>query len=260
MRAKEDFKKKGKNSFIYFQVGLIAAMGLALFILEFNFKDGQKKPVCSYPTIVETEPGFEYRIAEVERVDSKPTPKPKVNIVVPKLTLPVLNDVNMVEDNVNLIKQDIGNQDDFLETNPVDDNSTSTSTDLNGATTVSGPVTPPNVFTVEQLPMFKACKGLQRSEQKACFDEQLAKAISKNLTYPERDYDNRKQGTALIEFVIDEKGNIINVKPLENNRATEDMKKAAEKAVKKIPQLIPAKQGDKNVRIKYAIPITFRLN
>ena len=78
--------------------------------------------------------------------------------------------------------------------------------------------------------------------------------------YPERDYDNGKQGTALIEFVIDENGNITNVKPLENNRATEDMKKAAEKAVKKLPQLIPAKQGDRNVRIKYAIPITFKLN
>ena len=258
MRAKEDFKKKGKNSFIYFQVGLIAAMGLALFILEFNFKDGQKKPVSVFEPIVTVEPGFEYRIAEVERVDSKPTPKPKVNIVVPKLTLPILNDVDMVDDDVKLVKQDLATQDSSQETTTADDNTNVA--DNKGEGTPSGPIAPPTFFTVEQLPMFKACKGLQRSEQKACFDEQLAKAISKNLTYPERDYDNRKQGTALIEFVIDEKGNIINVKPLENNRATEDMKKAAEKAVKKIPQLIPAKQGDKNVRIKYAIPITFRLN
>lgn len=258
MRAKEDFKKKAKNSFIYFQVGLIAAMGLALFILEFNFKDGQKKPVSVFEPIVTVEPGFEYRIAEVERVDSKPTPKPKVNIVVPKLTLPILNDVDMVDDDVKLVKQDLATQDSSQETTTPDDNTNVA--DNKGEGTPSGPIAPPTMFTVEQLPMFKACKGLQRSEQKACFDEQLAKAISKNLTYPERDYDNRKQGTALIEFVIDENGNITNVKPLENNRATEDMKKAAEKAVKKIPQLIPAKQGNKSVRIKYSIPITFKLN
>lgn len=257
MRAKEDFKKKMKNSFIYFQLGLIATMLVALVVLEFNFKDSKKKSVCQFPPIVTIEPGFEYKLADVEPTEPKITPKPKVNVVVPKLVLPILNDVDVVDNNKVLEKEKNATQDNSqAEENPVETNTSP----VNPAGTVEGPVAPPTMLTVEQLPMFKACKGLKRSEQKACFDEQLAKVISKNLTYPERDYENRKQGTALIEFIIDENGNITNVKPLENNRATEDMKKAAEKAVKRIPQLIPAKQGNKNVRIKYAIPITFKLN
>ena len=42
MKANVDFPKRAKNSFIYFQVGLIATMLVVLFILEFNFKDGSK--------------------------------------------------------------------------------------------------------------------------------------------------------------------------------------------------------------------------
>ena len=256
MRAKDDFKRKTKNSFIYFQLGLIAAMVVTLFILESNFKD-LKKPVVQYDPIDIIEPGFEYRIADVDVVETKPVVKTKVISTVPKPIQPIINDVDVVKDDVEVENHDLGTQDTSpVDANPVDTNPAAS----NPAATTGGTTEPMTPFTVEQLPMFKACKGLARSEQKACFDEQLAKAISKNLVYPERDFDNRKQGTALIEFIIDENGNITNVKPLENNRATEDMKKAAEKAVKKIPQLIPAKQGTKNVKIKYAIPITFRLN
>ena len=42
MKANVDFPKRVKNSFIYFQVGLIATMLVVLFILEFNFKDVSK--------------------------------------------------------------------------------------------------------------------------------------------------------------------------------------------------------------------------
>ena len=118
---------------------------------------------------------------------------------------------------------------------------------------------PPSIFTVEQLPMFQACKGLSRAEQKACFDEQLAKAIVKHLVYPEDDLEEGKQGVAQVEFIIDENGAITNVVALNNKRATSDMQKAAEKAVKRIPKLIPAKQGDKPVRIKYSIPVVFKI-
>ena len=117
----------------------------------------------------------------------------------------------------------------------------------------------PTVFSVEQLPMFPACKGLSRAEQKECFDEQLAKAIVKNLVYPEGDLAIGKQGVAQVEFVIDENGAITNVVAINNKRASSEMQKAAERAVKRIPKLIPAKQGNKEVRIKYTIPVVFKI-
>ncbi|VXB16421.1 conserved hypothetical protein [Flavobacterium sp. 9AF] len=259
MRAKEDFKRKAKNSFIYFQIGLIAAMVVALIVLEQNFKDLVKKPRESKIFEPILDQPFVYNPAEPEiKVKSEPRITKTVAKLEPQVKIPdVIEKFDVKDDEVKVDKQDVPTQDIALNSeNNVKTNEVSNNTDRN----TGGVTEPMNPFTVEQLPMFKACKGLSRAEQKACFDEQLAKAISKNLVYPESDYDNRKQGTALIEFIIDEKGNITNVKSLENNRATEDMKKAAEKAVKKIPQLIPAKQGNQHVKIKYSIPITFKLN
>ena len=258
MRAKDDFKRKTKNSFIYFQLGLIAAMVVTLFILESNFKEVLKKPDTGAIWKPVLDSTFVYNPAEPEAPAKVKLIAPKkIARVEPRPKVELVDKFDVKDDNEKVVKQDLGTQDNpEVDNTPVDTNPVASSP----AATTGGTTEPMNPFTVEQLPMFKACKGLARSEQKACFDEQLAKAISKNLVYPERDFDNRKQGTALIEFIIDENGNITNVKPLENNRATEDMKKAAEKAVKKIPQLIPAKQGTKNVKIKYAIPITFRLN
>lgn len=37
------------------------------------------------------------------------------------------------------------------------------------------------------------------------------------------------------------------------------MRIAAEKAIKKIPRIIPAKQGNESVKIKYIIPVSFKL-
>jgi TonB family protein len=108
--------------------------------------------------------------------------------------------------------------------------------------------------------MFDACKGVRREEQKECFDNELQKFINKNISYPSNDIENRKEGTALIEFIIDENGYVTNVKALDNKRATVDMQKAAEKAIRKMPKIIPARQGKENVKIKYQIPVLFRLN
>ena len=46
---------------------------------------------------------------------------------------------------------------------------------------------------------------------------------------------------------------------INNKRASSEMQKAAERAVKRIPKLIPAKQGNKEVRIKYTIQVVFKI-
>ena len=45
MKPNVDFPKKAKNSFIFFQIGLIATMLVVLFVLEFNFELKPKKAV-----------------------------------------------------------------------------------------------------------------------------------------------------------------------------------------------------------------------
>ena len=251
MRTNENFQRKTKNSVIYFQVGLIAVLVLVLSFLEFKFLSFSKDTVFKAEPIWTEEAAFVYN---PEVIKSNPI---ETKVVKPVVKLPKEFVDFKIEDNDEVIKKE-----DLASENPSDTKSdVEVKTDVsNNNNNTSSTVDKPTIFSVEQLPMFKACKGLKRSEQKACFDEQLAKAISKNLVYPDKDLENKRQGTAVVEFVIDEKGNITNVKALDNNRATPAMQVAAEKAVSKLPKLEPAKQGDVAVKIKYVIPISFKVN
>jgi periplasmic protein TonB len=251
MRTNENFQRKTKNSVIYFQVGLIAVLVLVLSFLEFKFLSFSKDTVFKAEPIWTEEAAFVYN---PEIIKSNPIETKVVKAVV-KLPKEFV-DVDIKKDDEVIKKEDLASE------NPSDTKSdVEVKTDVtNNNNNTTSTVDKPTIFSVEQLPMFKACKGLKRSEQKACFDEQLAKAISKNLVYPNKDLENKRQGTAVVEFVIDEKGNITNVKALDNNRATPAMQLAAEKAVSKLPKLEPAKQGDVAVKIKYVIPISFKVN
>lgn len=252
MRKDVNLKSRVKNSTIYFQLGLIATMLVVLFVLEIQFKQDVKQPEVFVFT-----PGDDVLIADYTIIERKEVVKPQTKVEKPVTKIP--KEIENIEIKEGEVEQ--------KETELKSENNTSTenteNTESNNNSENKTPVNPPNkdvnIFNVEQLPMFPECKGLSRSKQKACFDSQLMKAIVRNLNYPDEDLRNGKQGTALIEFIIDEKGNIVNVKALDNKRATENMQEAAKKAVKKLPRLIPAKQGNDNVRIKYTIPISFRI-
>jgi periplasmic protein TonB len=251
MRTNENFQRKTKNSVIYFQVGLIAVLVLVLSFLEFKFLSFSKD------TVFKAEPTWTEEVAFVynpEVIKSNPI---ETKTIKPVVKLPKeFVDVDIKKDDEVIKKEDLASENPSDTKSDVEVKTNVTNNNNNTSSTVDKPT----IFSVEQLPMFKACKGLKRSEQKACFDEQLAKAISKNLVYPNKDLENKRQGTAVVEFVIDEKGNITNVKALDNNRATPAMQLAAEKAVSKLPKLEPAKQGDVAVKIKYVIPISFKVN
>jgi len=251
MKANVDFPKRVKNSFIYFQVGLIATMLVVLFILEFNFKDVSKPFSHVISTSIYSEPTYVYNPAPTTKPQE--TPKPVVSNV-PKVThvfKPTKAEPKKEDNTTTLANQDNSSDN--------QNNTDTTPSEIPKENGNGGVVETPTAFTVEQLPMFPACKGLSRAEQKACFDEQLAKAIVKNLVYPEGDLAIGKQGVAQVEFVIDENGAITNVVAINNKRASSEMQKAAERAVKRIPKLIPAKQGNKEVRIKYTIPVVFKI-
>lgn len=254
MKANANLKSRTKNSMIYFQLGLIGTMLVVLFVLEFQFKETVKKvPTISLNETLDEPFNTTYTIIEHKVVEAKPTKVVKPIVKVPK-------DVTKLEikKNEELIKEtEIKTQDDVASTEGKETKEDVVVEPNEGKTTE--PKKEITFVNVEQLPMFPECAGLSRADQKACFDEQLLKAVLRNLEYPEADLRKGNQGRALIEFVIDERGYITNVKAINNDRATDNMKVAAEKAVKKLPKLIPAKQGKENVRIKYSIPISFRI-
>lgn len=249
MKPNVDFPRKVKNSFIYFQLGLIATMLVVLFVLEFDFETSKSKIVSNSPEVFEiNEPTNYVVISEV---------KPSAPI---KIITPVSVFKNVFKSVTVEVPKEIEEVDEVRKETSDGTNNTSIETPSTEGNANESVIEKPTIFSVESLPMFPACKGISRAEQKACFDEQLAKFIMKHVVYPEGDLENGKQGVAQVEFVIDERGTITNVMALNNKRATLEMQKAAEKAIKKLPKLIPARHGDKAVRIKYTIPVGFKIN
>jgi TonB family protein len=264
MKAVMDFDKKAKNSFIYFQLGLVFTMLFCYFALEHKSKVEQKVlPSYNVPYFID-EPYIYNPIIEIPEEVKIETPVATIKAApVVKASSDVV-EIKIEENEIDLPKTDIPTQDNIGQEVGIGDKDSpgvigGNQDSVGNKVAFGGESDGYSIFAVEQLPMFKACKGLLKSEQKACFDKELKRAISRYLVYPEDDFENGKEGSVMVEFVIDENGEVANVRTIENRKATPEMQLAAEKAVSRIPKLIPARQGNRNVKVKYVLPITFRI-
>ncbi|MCK8623756.1 M56 family metallopeptidase [Prevotella sp. E13-27] len=106
---------------------------------------------------------------------------------------------------------------------------------------------PDKVFdVVEQMPLFPGGQV------------ELMKYLSANVKYPVEASKNGIQGRVIVQFVVEKDGTISNVKVV--NNADEQLKEEAIRVVKTMPKWVPGKQNGKEVRVKYTLPVTFRLN
>lgn len=81
--------------------------------------------------------------------------------------------------------------------------------------------------------------------------------IATSLKYPVKAEENGVQGRVVCTFVVDTDGSISEVKVVKSIDPTLD--KEAKRIVQEMPKWIPGKQGGTPVRVKYTVPVTFRL-
>ena len=98
---------------------------------------------------------------------------------------------------------------------------------------------------VEQMPEFPG--GMQA----------LMAYLSKNIKYPSVAQDNGIQGRVLVSFVVNKDGSIVDPEVIKSVDAALD--KEAMRVVKAMPKWNPGKQRGKPVRVKYTVPVLFRL-
>lgn len=108
---------------------------------------------------------------------------------------------------------------------------------------------------VEQAPRFPGCVEDSEEAYRACFNEKVKNLVSKKFN-TNLDLGLRGKQRIIVFFEIDKEGNIINVVARAPHKRLE---KEAMKAVGKLPQMIPAKQRQRNVSVKYSLPISFYL-
>ena len=111
---------------------------------------------------------------------------------------------------------------------------------------------------VDVIPAFDKCKSVKKAEGANCFNEEMMAHIQKHFRYPHEAVINKVQGNVWVRFVIDEEGNIANLKTLAPKNG-KSLKQEAERVISKLSAFVPAKKGKKNVLVKYGFPINFSL-
>ncbi len=108
---------------------------------------------------------------------------------------------------------------------------------------------------VQELPKFKSCNDATLN----CFNKRLVQHIQDHFAYPESAIDNNIQGKVNISFIINTKGEVVNViaKGPANGKVLEV---SAKKLVQKLPGFKAAVKNGKNVNTKYSFPIEYKLN
>lgn len=98
-------------------------------------------------------------------------------------------------------------------------------------------------------------------DQKPSFpggNKALNKFIASNLRYPDMARMLDKQGTIIVKFVVNETGVLTDIK-LAKDSYSLSLGKESLRVVKAMPKWYPGQKNGKAVKVKWSIPITFRL-
>lgn len=147
--------------------------------------------------------------------------------------------MNVVEDDVDLQQQDIVTSEDNQK-------AAQTQTYVAPKVVEEEEESSQPIFTVvETMPQFPGG------------DAALLQFLAKSIKYPVIAQENGIQGRVICAFVVNRDGSIVDAEVLRGVDPSLD--KEALRVINTMPKWSPGKQRGKPVRVKYTVPITFRL-
>ena len=112
--------------------------------------------------------------------------------------------------------------------------------------------------SLQNAPVFKGCENLSKEENKACFDKKIKQFVQRNFDLELANELGLHSGNHRIQtqFIINQEGNIIDVKIRAPHKKLE---KETQRIIKKLPKFKPGKQNNRTVKVRYLLPITFKI-
>ena len=86
----------------------------------------------------------------------------------------------------------------------------------------------------------------------------MLKYIMENMKYPEQAMKEGIQGRVAVRFIVEKDGSISDVKPILSVHPL--LNKEAVRVVESMPKWSPGKQNGKPVRVRFNVPVMFKLN
>ena len=124
---------------------------------------------------------------------------------------------------------------------------TDSANNVSAAVILNSPKTDDTPFdVVEQMPEFPGGQ------------EAMMKYLSESVKYPKEASKDGVQGRVVVQFVVEKDGSISEVEVVK--KVNEHLDAEAVRVVNAMPKWKPGKQKGENVRVKYTLPISFRLS
>lgn len=223
-----DVKKSSKASLenkksIFILMGFVVVLSLIYIALEWT-----QHEVTIYEDVA-TEVVAEEEIEIIQTAEVLPPPPPPE---VPE----VIEVLNVVEDDVETTEIVIDTED-----------------DKDKQVVIQAPVQAPVVeeetevvfMVVESMPSFPGG------------DAALFKYLSDNIKYPVIAQESGIQGRVICQFVVNRDGSIVEIEVVRSVDRSLDAE--AIRVIQSMPKWTPGKQRGKTVRVKYTLPVNFRL-
>ncbi len=167
-----------------------------------------------------------------------------------KFTAPVIKKDNEVKEEDEIKLEEVEKSNKAIGTFTVEGNDEVGGEVLKAKEEIKAPEPPKQeenkIFTVvEQMPMFPGG------------DAALMQYLSSNIHYPAVAAENGVQGRVVVGFVVERDGSITDVNVMRSVDPSLD--REAVRVVKNMPRWTPGKQNGSAVRVKYQVPVMFRL-
>ncbi len=211
---------------IYILMGFVFVLSVCYVAFEWTEKEVTKYEVTDTDFLFEEE-------VEIQQTEQKENPQPPQP--------PAAQEVEVL----NVVKDDV-------ETEAIEIN---TEDDKNTEVVIAAPVEAPVEEEEEESVVFVVVETMPEfpGGQQALF-----KYLSENVKYPVIAQENGIQGRVICQFVVNKDGAIVDVEVVRSG-GDPSLDKEAVRVIKSMPKWNPGKQRGKAVRVKYTVPVNFRL-
>lgn len=211
------------KKFTYVLLGFVFVLSVCYVALEWTEKEVTKYEVA------DTEFAFEEEI-EIQQTSQDVTPPP------PPPPVQEVEVLNVVEDDVETEEININTEDDK-----------NTEVVIQAPVEIKEEEEEDNVVfvIVENKPEFPGG------------DAAMMKYLSENIKYPVIAQENGIQGRVICQFVVNKDGSIVDINVVRSVDPSLD--KEAIRVIKSMPKWKPGMQRGKPVRVKFTLPVSFRL-
>lgn len=207
-------------------IGLVMALGMVYIAFEWS-----QQEITIYEEALQGPVEIDEEMVEVTFREETPPPPP------PPQPETVLSDIIDIQEN-------------DVEVETTDFNSED---EADARVEIQAPIAPPEEEEEEQVIHIR----VEKMPEFPGGQEALNRFLVRNIKYPLLAQENGIQGRVICQFVVNSDGSIVDIAVVRG--VEESLDKEAMRVIKSMPKWTPGRQGGKNVRVKYTLPIRFKL-